>query len=297
MVRLLGLLAVLVLALPTHALRIAYIGDSITESAPYTGVTRDPVGVLCDLVCGASCTAAGEYTNVTAASPDAVGNGIEYTCASTGDTFRNLGDSGDQQTVEGGTRYGPHVAIGKPVTGSVTAGVCDADADCGAGQVCKDWGGFCSWAYDVLIMAYGHNDNRSGVGPPGQLGAEGETADFVWSGAGAASMQAMARDACELHGMRVILIGVLPYKGATGWTAGRETQRLALNTLMSDFATAGGFLGRCAGRVTYVEATPYVDTVADGEFRLDGSISNDGIHPDTATCADLAQAVKDIAFP
>lgn len=290
------MIALMLISPSAMALKAVWVGDSITESSPNTCVARDPVGILCDWVCpgGETCTSSGEYTNAVASAPDAAGNGLEWTCASTGFTIRNAADSGDQMTLEGATRYGPHVAVGKPVTGSVTAGICDADSDCGAGQVCKDWGGFCSWPYDVLVSLYGHNDQRSGVGYPGQTAADGETANFIWTGAGAASMKAMVKDACELHRMKVVLIGVLPWKGGTGWSAQKETERLALNTLMSDFAASGGDNGKCAGLVFYVDADPYVDTgvaLPAEDPRLDGSCDGDGIHPDTDTIEALGLAV------
>lgn len=286
------LILALFAAAPALAIRAAWVGDSITESSPVTCVTRDPVGVLCDLVCpGAeTCTSSGEYTNATASAPDAAGNGVEYTCASNSFTIRNLGDSGDQMVVEGATRYNPHVSVGKPVVGSTTATTCPATA-CAAGEVCKAWGGFCSVPYDVLVVLYGHNDNRSGAGPPGQIGTDGETAAYVWDGAGAASLRSLVKDACELHQMKVVMVSVLPYRGGGGWTAAKETERLALNSSMSDFVTSGGDEGKCTGRVFYANAETYVDTTSDGLTQLDGSCDGDSIHPDSATCVKLGTAV------
>lgn len=278
------------LALAIHA---AWAGDSITESAPNNGVTQNPVWALCDLVCPGveTCTESGEYTNAVAAAPDAVGNGTEYTCASNGFKIRNLGDSGDQQTVEGGTRYEPHIVRGKPVTGSVTATACTSDAQCAAGERCTEWSRQCAIDYDVVILHYGHNDNRSGVGPPGQVGADGESADFIWQGCGACGLKQQARDLCEMHGKTVVMVSVNPWKGGTGWTQPKQDVRDALNLLMHDFAAAGGESGRCAGRIFYVDTTAYVSHLTLGTQYLAASVDNDAIHPDSATCLALANAV------
>ncbi len=277
-------------ALAIHA---AWTGDSITESAPYTTVAQNPVWALCDLVCPGveTCTESGEYTNATAAAPDAAGNGTEYTCASNGFKIRNLGDSGDQQTVEGGTRYEPHVVRGKPVVGSVTASACTSDSNCAAGERCIEWSGQCAIDYDVVIIHYGHNDNRSGVGPPGQLGADGETAEFIWEGCGACGMKQQVHDLCALHNKTVVLVSVNPWRGGGGWDGVKEARRDTLNGLMSAFVAAGGVDGRCAGRLFYVATGPYVQHVTLGEEYLKGSVGGDGIHPDSATCLDLANAV------
>lgn len=278
------------LALAIHA---AWAGDSITESSPNNGVTQNPVWALCDLACPGveTCTESGEYTNSVASAPDPVGNGPEYTCASNGFMIRNLGDSGDQQTVEGGTRYEPHLVRGKPVTGSVTASACTVDSDCAAGERCIEWSQQCAIDYDVIILHYGHNDNRSGVGPPGQLGADGETAEFIWEGCGACGIRQQVDDLCDMHKKTVILVSVNPWRGGGGWDGAKEARRATLNGLMAAYAAAGGPGGRCTGRIYYVDTTAYVSHPTLGAEYLAGSVGGDAIHPDSATCLKLGEAV------
>lgn len=275
---------------PATAISVVAEGDSIFESSPVTGVTKDPIRVLCDIVCpGAeTCTVSGEYTNATASSPDAAGNGQQYLCASTGDIFRNVADSGDQIVVEMSRDYVAEVAIGKPVTGS-SSGTCTVDTDCASGLVCRRNLGKCGFGYDVLVINGGQNDMRSGANAPGQIGANGESAAFTWADADAAGLMRIVDDACRLQRMRVVIVQTLVCGSGSGWDAGKQTQRTSFNTLISDFVAAGGRNGACAGLLWVVNSTPYVDTNADGN--LDGSVGGDAIHPDTATSAALGTAI------
>lgn len=239
--------------------RIAWIGESITESAD---VTCDVACKLCALLNSQTCTITGEYLNATAASTDSdvnagvsAGTGAVYT----GSTYEvvNLGDSGDQITSDIAGRYCSQVAAAAP-------------------------------AFDTVIKGGGHNDLRSGVGAPGQLGSDGESAAFLWSGAGAASYGAMVDDACRIQGMKVVMVSVPPWKGASGWTQPKQDETTTFNTSMASAATAGGVVaGSCTGRISYVNLWPSMD--ANSDEVCDNC--PDGIHPNDTGYTQIAAAV------
>ena len=126
---------------------------------------------------------------------------------------------------------------------------------------------FATQGYSTLIFLGGVNDLRTGT-----------SAATIY----ATIIQIL--DAARVRGMSVVVVSVTPWGNWAEWTAGRQTETLALNALLSAWATTNG--------QTYVDA--YTALSAGGGTPEDLAAiydSGDGLHPNAAGTTLLATTV------
>jgi lysophospholipase L1-like esterase len=126
---------------------------------------------------------------------------------------------------------------------------------------------FATQGYSTLIFLGGVNDLRAGA-----------TAAATY----ATAVQILA--AARARGMTVVVVSVTPWGNWFEWTAGKQTETLAYNALLSAWATTNG--------QTYVDA--YTALSAGGGTPEDLAAiydSGDGLHPNAAGSVLLANTV------